>query len=122
VSHWAELDSATIGAGNVLNFGQLMNAQTLTSIARTSNTATATLAAHGYSNGDQILITGAQQPEYNGFVTISNVTTNTFDYAVSGAPTTPATGTLVARKATTLAVSAGITPSFAAGSIAIIDD
>jgi hypothetical protein len=64
-------------------------------ITRASSTATATLAAHGYANGDKVVISGAVQTEYNGTFTISNVTTNTFDYTVSGTPATPATGSPV---------------------------
>lgn len=65
------------------------------SITRVSTTATVTHTAHGLENGDKVVIRGADQNEYNGIKTISNVTTNTYDYTVSGTPTTPATGTIV---------------------------
>ena len=65
-------------------------------INRTGSVATATLNAHGYAVGDKIVISGATQPEYNGTMTITGVTTNTFDYAVTGTPATPATGAPVA--------------------------
>jgi len=71
--------------------------QTVTSITRSGSTATATQTAHGYSNGDLVYIRGANETEYNvSGVAVSNVTANTYDYAVSGSPATPATGTLLA--------------------------
>lgn len=72
--------------------------KSVTSITRSGTTATATSAAHGYANGDYVLIAGANETQYNGTFTISNVTTNTFDYTVSGSPATPATGTITVQR------------------------
>lgn len=63
-------------------------------ITRSGSTASVSHTAHGLSNGDKVVIRGALQPEYNGIFTISNVTTNAYDYTVSGTPATPATGTI----------------------------
>lgn len=63
------------------------------SIVRSGATATVTHTAHGLENGDKVLIQGCDQDEYNGVQTISNVLTNAYDFTVSGAPATPATGT-----------------------------
>ena len=71
-----------------------MPADVTVTITRSGSTATVTHTAHGLANSDKVLITGANQPEYTGVKTISNVTTNTYDYTVSGTPTTPATGTV----------------------------
>ena len=65
-------------------------------ITRVTTTASVAHTAHGMLNGNKVLIEGAVQPEYNGIQTISNVTTNAYDYTVAGAPTTPATGTIIA--------------------------
>lgn len=70
------------------------SAGTTVTIARVSTTATVTHTAHGKANGDKVVIAGANEGEYNGVKTISNVTTNTYDYTVSGSPATPATGTI----------------------------
>jgi hypothetical protein len=48
--------------------------------------------AHGLETGNQVLIKGADQVEYNGVKTITNTGTNTYTFTVSGTPTTPATG------------------------------
>lgn len=77
------------------------NSKTIT-LARTGNTVTATCAtAHGYAADGltKINISGAGQPEYNGDFQISNVTTLTFDFTVTGTPATPATGTISAKVA-----------------------
>lgn len=64
------------------------------SITRVGTTATATKKNHGFSNGKVVTIAGADVAAYNGAATLANVTTNTFDYTVSGSPVTPATGNL----------------------------
>ena len=69
-------------------------AQSVSSITRSGTTATLTKSAHGYTNGQVITVAGASQTEYNGAFPIRNVTTNTFDYTVTGTPVTPATGTI----------------------------
>lgn len=63
-------------------------------ITRVTTTATVVHTAHGMINGDIAVIRGADQPEYNGPFTITNVSTNAYDYTVSGSPATPATGTI----------------------------
>lgn len=70
---------------------------TITSITRSGTTATVTTsAAHGYSTGNTVQITGADQTEYCGTktITVPDGSTTTFTYTVSGSPTTPATGDL----------------------------
>ena len=65
-------------------------------ITRSGSTATVSHTAHGLKVGDKVLISGANQVEYNGVNTVTAVTTNSYDYTVSGSPTTPATGTITA--------------------------
>jgi hypothetical protein len=76
-----------------------------TTITRTGSVATATATAHGMGVNDVAVVVGAVQDEYNGQKSITAVTANTFDYTVSGTPTTPATGTIT----TTGAVVSGLT-------------
>jgi hypothetical protein len=71
-------------------------------ITRVGAVATVTQANHGFVTGDTVTISGAVQPEYNGTYTITVTLPSTYTYAVSGAPATPATGTVVATQATTL--------------------
>jgi hypothetical protein len=70
--------------------------QQINSITRSGATATVTCAGHGLLAGDLVVIHGANQSEYNGQFTITAATDNTFTYAVSGTPASPATGTLTA--------------------------
>jgi hypothetical protein len=63
-------------------------------ITRSGSTATVSHTAHGYANGQKVVILGANEGEYNGIKTISNVSANAYDYTVSGTPATPATGTI----------------------------
>jgi hypothetical protein len=71
-------------------------------ITRSGSTASVSHTSHGMANGDLVAIRFADQPEYNGVFTISNVSANAYDYTVSGTPATPATGTI---KATGVVVS-----------------
>lgn len=64
----------------------------ISSVTRSGTTATATSTNHRLSSGEWVKIYGATESEYNGYFQISNTTANTFDYTVSGTPSTPATG------------------------------
>ena len=72
----------------------------ISEITFSSATATVTTAAaHGYSNGDQVNISGATEADaalYNGDFAISNASGTTFDYTMAGTPVSNATGTLLA--------------------------
>lgn len=73
-----------------------VDTQGVTSITRSGATATVTCVGHGYADAAEVTIAGADQAEYNGAHTISLIDPNTFSYAVSGTPATPATGTITA--------------------------
>ncbi|HEY2951306.1 MAG TPA: CotH kinase family protein, partial [Verrucomicrobiae bacterium] len=65
------------------------------SITRNGATATVNVFGHGYTGNDQIVITGADQPEYNGRFTLGGIASSSFNITVSGAPASPATGNIV---------------------------
>jgi len=87
----------TISAPNLLNgtrcrLVNVTNSGAVTSITRSSSTATVTKTAHGLETGWDITIVGADQVEYNGNHVITVTSADTFTYTVSGTPATPATG------------------------------
>jgi hypothetical protein len=63
-------------------------------IATAATTASVAHIAHGLSNGDRVLITGAFENELNGIQTISNVTVNAYDYTITSIGGVPGTGTI----------------------------
>lgn len=71
---------------------------TVSGITRSGTTATATTStAHDLLTGDYVIISGADQTDYNGTFRVKSVpTTTTFTYTVENTPTTPATGTITA--------------------------
>ena len=84
------LNYETDSAGTVSNISLSVN--TLTSAG---GTATATfLSAHGLGSGMEVIISGAVETDYNGTFTITVTSSTTFEYAVSGSPSSPATGTI----------------------------
>lgn len=74
------------------------NAQTFSAGNLTSSglVATALLTAHGFSDGDPVLIAGATPSGYNGTFNITRVDANTFTYPIATALSSPATGTITA--------------------------
>jgi len=70
--------------------------QDTVTLTRSGTTVSVSHTAHGMPAGKQVAIRGANEPEYNGVFVISNVTTNGYDYTITGTPTTPATGTIQA--------------------------
>lgn len=67
----------------------------VTSITVTSGRATVALAGHGFANGAEVTIFGADQPDYNGSHTITTYDPDKFSFAI-GSTTSPATGTIYA--------------------------
>jgi hypothetical protein len=65
-------------------------------LAQTAGTATATCSAHGFLQGQKVLIAGADQAGYNGEKTILTKESGTFTFAVAADTVTPATGTITA--------------------------
>lgn len=83
-----------VGAGLLL---MGLDAAVSVTITRSGYIATVTQAAHGYAVGDETLIQGAPELDYNGVQTVATVpTANTFTFVVEGTPVTPATGTITA--------------------------
>jgi hypothetical protein len=75
------------------------NPTSITSITRVGSTATVTSTNHNLVVGDEVNIIGANESEYNKIQTVTNIIdSNTFEYTVSGTPTTPATGTITFKK------------------------
>ena len=64
----------------------------ITSITSSGTTATATLAGHGYSVGDVLIVSAADQAAYDGVITVTGVTANTFTYTMTSSPGVAATG------------------------------
>ena len=94
-----DTDNVAIDGARVLVLAGATGAisyDTTVTITRVSTTASVAHTAHGFANGDEVQITGAVENEYNGIQTISNVSTNAYDYTVGGTPSTPATGTIKA--------------------------
>jgi hypothetical protein len=82
------------GAGLLL---QGLDAAVSVTITRSGFIATVTQASHGYAVGDETVIAGADQTDYNGVQTVASVpTSGTFTFVVEETPVTPATGTITA--------------------------
>ncbi len=72
----------------------------VTGITRSGSTATATIATNStLVTGDYITISGANETDYNVTAQITVLSSTQFTYAVSNSPTTPATGTILYKKA-----------------------
>jgi len=70
--------------------------ESVTEITRVTTTATVDHTGHGMATGDFVLISGANQDEYNGAFEITVTGVDDYTYTVDGTPTTPATGTIKA--------------------------
>ncbi len=79
---------------------QPINDDSSTTATGPTMVATAKLTAHGYADGQSVTISGANETEFNGTVTISVVDANTFTYPISD-DIGDATGTIVATVGTT---------------------
>ena len=60
------------------------NSRALSVLTSTGTSATATLINHGFITGQTVVITGATPSGYNGTYVITNLTSSTFGYTLSG--------------------------------------
>jgi hypothetical protein len=65
-------------------------------ITSSGTTATVTHTAHGRADNDNILISGANEDDYNGAYIIDVTGANTYTYTMLGDPANTATGTITA--------------------------
>jgi hypothetical protein len=73
-------------------------ADVVTSLTRNGTTATVTLFGHNFTANDRVLISGADQPQYNGMFVVNSPSSAAFNITVSGTPATPATGRILCRQ------------------------
>ena len=71
------------------------NASTV-SITHSGTVATVVDIAHKLSDGDTVIISGADQTEYNGTFTVTVLDDNTYKYTMASSPSVDATGTITA--------------------------
>jgi hypothetical protein len=70
---------------------------TTVTITHSGTVATVTHASHKLTSGDTVIISGADQSNYNGTFTVTVTGTNTYQYTMSNSPSVDATGTITAR-------------------------
>lgn len=76
------------------------SAKTISSLTQSNGVAIATSTSHGFSDGDEITISGASQSGYNLTTNITYIDANNFSYQVSSSTVSPATGTITATGST----------------------
>jgi hypothetical protein len=95
--------AATVRQSSIVS-ATIATAIAATSITYTSTTATVTAPGHGLSNGNSVTVSGAtgvNAAKYNGTFTVAGVTTDTFTYTMSSAPSANATGSIMLANNTT---------------------
>ncbi|MBI1731384.1 MAG: hypothetical protein HYR49_01280 [Gammaproteobacteria bacterium] len=118
----------TTKTATISSFSNGAITKTITVLARaaggTKLPITATVASHGYSNGQTVHISGVSASEYNGTFTISNVTTNTFDYNSASTPSANPNiaSAVVATTTTNVTATTSATHSFSSGNSVVISD
>lgn len=89
----AEGNTYTTTTSGTVNSGTL----SIISLTRSGTTATAiTSSGHGLATGAIVTVAGASPSGYNGIFTVTVTNEAAFEYTVSGALSTPATGTITA--------------------------
>jgi hypothetical protein len=111
-----------VTAGNFLAFDYIGNFKWLPFSCTLASPGVFTSPAHGYSNGDSVVVTqkyGGTLPttggSFAGILTVANVTTDTFTVGVN----TTSTGDGQVRKITQQVIGGNTTPSFAAGQLLV---
>jgi hypothetical protein len=74
------------------------NSKTVT-ITRTGTTATLNCTAHGFRNGQIVVVSGANETDYNITARCTRIDADNISIQVANSPTTPATGTITCKVA-----------------------
>lgn len=93
-----KFERSNISGGATDDTLPLLDNKTVSSLTCVGTTATATVSSHGYSNGDQITISGATPSAYNGVHVISVTNSNVFTFSVPAATSSPAVGSISSGK------------------------
>lgn len=111
-----------VSGGNLLTWDYLGNFIWLPFTCTSASPGVITLPAHGYSNGDSVVVTekyGGALPTtggtWAGIKTVANVTTDTFTAGVN----TTGTGDGLVRKILQQSIPSGVQASFAIGALTI---
>lgn len=67
----------------------------ISSMVRSGTTVTVTAAGHPLATGVEVIISGADQLEYNGTFTATVLDIDSFTYEITATPSSPATGTII---------------------------
>ena len=78
------------------SISSLVSGKAVTSITHVTTTATVNCTSHGFTNGQSVIIVGANQSQYNGTFTIVYVNPNQFTYTMASDPGVDATGSITA--------------------------
>ena len=74
------------------------NTKTVDSATFASGTVTLSISSgHNFVVGQYITVAGANETAYNGTYQVTAITSTTVQYAITGTPTSPATGTITAK-------------------------
>ena len=76
------------------SISSLVSGKAVTSITHVTTAATVNCTNHGFTNGQSVIIVGANQSQYNGTFTIVYVNPNQFTYTMASDPGVDATGTI----------------------------
>ena len=82
-------------SGEVKDMSDALSTATVT-ITSSSTTATVTHTSHGFTSGNPVTISGANEVKYNGTFTVTVTGTNTYTYTLPSSTSSPATGTITA--------------------------
>ena len=78
------------------SISSLVSGKSVTSITHVTTAATVNCTNHGFSNGQSVIIVGANQSQYNGTFIIVFVNSNQFTYTMASDPGVNATGSITA--------------------------
>lgn len=122
------IDASVTGTGNALAWDYLGNFSWLPASVSSASPGFITTHAHGYTNGDTVVITAKfggtlptfLQSNFTGPLTVANATTDTFTVTNGGtAVNTSSTGDILVRKVSSQSVTTGITFNFPASNLVL---
>jgi hypothetical protein len=102
--YYDEMQGDTIyNVSQGVRVSEVIPTRAVVSITRTGGTVSVTTSGDcGFVRGETVVISGADQADYNGSHTVLSATDNVFLYEISTTPVTPATGAITAASASAI--------------------
>lgn len=88
-------EAYNVFSGSAVDYGDDNPVSSVTSMTLSGTTVSVTTSSsHGFKTGDYVMVSGANETDYDGAFVVNVIDSTHFEYTITGTPTSPATGAI----------------------------